>query len=150
MLLQQMLQQLLNRGSKEILTWDLCCCQARQQGTLDSQVTSLQARKALLKSLHLIPPGFTFEDASAALDASPENSRLPLLPTLPIRLFDSMPFPPSHKQQGASKRSNNRAANTSRPSTTSRTETTVPASGHRAVQQARKPWPAYTGRLSVR
>jgi hypothetical protein len=113
-------------------------------------VDSLHARKALLASLDLIPPGFTFEAATAALLAAPEHSRLPLLPTIPYSLFGSMPSPPSHKQQGASKSSssNSRAAKASRQGTTATTtESTAPAPGH--VQQGRRPWPAPTGRLTA-
>jgi hypothetical protein len=45
--------------------------QARQDGTLDKQVVSLQARKELFKALDLIPPEYTFEAASAAVQAAP-------------------------------------------------------------------------------
>jgi hypothetical protein len=44
--------------------------QARQDGTLDEQVVSLQARKELFKALDLIPPEYSFEAASAAVQAA--------------------------------------------------------------------------------
>jgi hypothetical protein len=45
--------------------------QARQDGTLDERVVNLQARKELFEALDLIPPEYTFEAASAAVQAAP-------------------------------------------------------------------------------
>jgi hypothetical protein len=55
--------------------------QARQDGTLDERVVSLQARKELFKALDLIPPEYTFEAASAAVQAAPCNMPVAMRPT---------------------------------------------------------------------
>jgi hypothetical protein len=46
------------------------CTQARQAGTLDAQVFSLQARRALFQSLDLIPPEYAKTASSAAAQAA--------------------------------------------------------------------------------
>jgi hypothetical protein len=50
------------------------CKQARQAGMLDAQVFSLQARRALLHSLDLIPAQYTYTAASAAVQAVGKGS----------------------------------------------------------------------------
>jgi hypothetical protein len=49
------------------------CMQARQEGTLDDLVVSLQSRRELLKTLDLIPPQYTYEAARAAMQDAPRG-----------------------------------------------------------------------------
>jgi hypothetical protein len=48
------------------------CRQARQEGTLDSKVPSLQARRALLRSI--IPADFTYEACAAAVRRAAQSN----------------------------------------------------------------------------
>jgi hypothetical protein len=56
--------------------------QARQDGTLDDRVVSLQSRRELLNTLDLIPPQYTYEAACAALQDAPQGSTKPAVPAL--------------------------------------------------------------------
>jgi hypothetical protein len=56
---------------QEICCWACApCTQAREDGTLDQEVVSLQARRALLKGLDLIPPEYTYQEAAAVMVGS--------------------------------------------------------------------------------
>jgi hypothetical protein len=57
------------------------CSQIRNEGTLEQRVFSLQARRALLQSLDLIPAGCTYEAACAAVEAALKDGTIPARPT---------------------------------------------------------------------
>jgi hypothetical protein len=64
--------------------------QAREAGALDAQVFSLQARRALLLSLDLIPPQYTYTAGSVEVPAAAKGTAEP----------EAAPLPPSHPPRG--------------------------------------------------
>jgi hypothetical protein len=59
------------------------CMQARQEGTLDDLVVSLQSRREMFDSLDLIPPQYTYKAARAAVQEAPLGATEPVPELLP-------------------------------------------------------------------
>jgi hypothetical protein len=71
------------------------CNQALKEGTLDTQVFSLQARRAQLESLDLIPAELTYGTASAATNAASQGGDdVPARPILQACGSKRHPLPP--------------------------------------------------------
>jgi hypothetical protein len=78
------------------------CIQARQDGTLDGLVVSLETRRGVFNNLDLIPPEYTYEVACAAVQApqgSPEPGPAPLPAGSKRHLPDSAQQQQGHTQQ---------------------------------------------------
>jgi hypothetical protein len=80
------------------------CSQARIEGTLDAQVFSLQARRALFKSLDLIPPELMHEAPPGAADtAALDCPSAPACPTQQLSLDSKRLHLPCKHRRGPSR-----------------------------------------------